>query len=43
MNIKLMIDKSKTISNEFYYKKEIKPIEDSFVHQIYELSKIDIS
>ena len=43
MNIKLMIDKSKTISNEFYYNKEIKPIEDSFVHQIYELNKIDIS
>ena len=42
MNIKLFNDKYKTISKFYSYSTD-KSIEDSFVHQIYELNKDDIS
>ena len=42
MNIKLFIDKYKTIY-KFYGSEAGKSIEDSFVHQIYEISKDDLS
>ena len=41
MNIKLIIDKSKIISHEKYNQQSI--IEDSFVHQIFELNTNDLS
>ena len=41
MNIKLFIDKYKTIY-KFYANENNKKIEDSFIHQIYEISKNDL-
>ena len=42
LNIKLITDYSKTISNQFNYD-QIGTISDSFIHQIYEIKKEDIS